>query len=88
MRDIKKMQKSVQIDHVINHMFLANHNKIQIILCNLYIFNITQCNCKIQPHKWLIVIFIYNLLSYFDLKRVVEVTYNYMFSFYQNPFVL
>ena len=27
-------QKHVQIDHVINHVFLANQKKIQIIICN------------------------------------------------------
>ena len=30
----------VQIDHVINHIFFANHNKIQMTICILYYFNI------------------------------------------------
>ena len=90
----------VQINHVINHMFLANRNKIQIIMCNFYIFNVNsyvfikkfiinnpQCICKIQPYKWLVVILIRNLPLHFELKKVNEVTYNCMFSFYQNLFV-
>ena len=29
-----KYNDCVQIDHIINHMFLANHSKIQMIICN------------------------------------------------------
>ena len=55
----------VQIDHVINHMFLANHNKTQTRICNFYIFNIYS-----------VLIVIYILFFHYELKKVVEVTYN------------
>ena len=92
----------MQIDHVINHMFLANqkqnsdNNVMLICILNVYlqifiqkiILNNPQCICKIQPYKWLAIRLMYHLLLYFELEKVVEVIYNCMFRFYQNHFVL
>ena len=40
-KDVKHIcKKLVQIDHDIHHMLLINYNKIQIIICNFYIFSV------------------------------------------------
>ena len=56
------------------------HSKIFI---QKFIKNNPQCICQIQSYKWLVIILIYSLPLHFELKNVIEVTYNYMFNFFK-----
>ena len=37
-----------------------------------FIINNPQCILKIEPYKWLVVILIYSLSLYFELKKIIE----------------
>ena len=65
---------------ICNFIFL---NVYSYIFIPKIIINNPQCLCKIQPYKWLVVILIYNLFLHFEFIKVIEMTYNCMFSFYQ-----